>query len=428
MRDRAGGVPQRSDEKAAGYGAFVEAPSQPELERWCFLDDADLRLVNRRRVDHLRLGFAVQLVTVRALGTFLADPLDVPTAVLDYLAVQLEVDDPSCVKRYLDRRPTRFDHQREIARVEGWRDFAEVSAQLEGWVADRAFTGGEGPKALFVGAVAWLRERRVLLPGVSTLARLVTRVRESATQRLYETLAGQVSAGQGRELEWVLEVPEGSRVSRLERWRHGPRNPSGKAMTAALTRVSEITELGLGGIDLDAVPTRRVAELARYGMAAKAPALRRLPQSRRLATLLATVRWLEVKAVDDALELFDVWMTTVLLARAERDTSAEKLRRYPRLSKHASRLAAAVEVMLAATEDYGEQMTLDLVWDAIENVVSRAELRAAVASLSDLLPPPDADPDPKGLVSSKGSNSLLSWVLAAEISACSGRPLASRSR
>ncbi len=86
-------------------------------------------------------------------------------------------------------------------------------------------------------------------------------------------------------------------------------------------------------------------------------------------------------------------MTTELLGRAERESNQEKLRRYPRLSKHAARLAAAVEVMLEATEDYGEAMTLDLVWDAIENVVSRAELRAAVASLTEVLPPPDADPD-----------------------------------
>jgi len=49
------------------------------------------------------------------------------------------------------------------------------------------------------------------------------------------------------------------------------------------------------------VPARRVAELARYGLAAKAPALRRLPHARRVATVPATVRWLGGQAVDDAL-------------------------------------------------------------------------------------------------------------------------------
>ena len=74
-------------------------------------------------------------------------------------------------------------------------------------------------------------------------------------------------------------------MSLLERWRHGPRAVSGKAMVAALTRTAEIGELGVGESDLSGVPPRRVIELARYGMAAKAPALRRLPRARRIATV-----------------------------------------------------------------------------------------------------------------------------------------------
>ncbi len=66
-----------SDEQVAAYGAFMAAPPRAELERCFFLDDADLRLVGQRRGEHRRLGFALQLGTVRFLGRFLEDPLDV---------------------------------------------------------------------------------------------------------------------------------------------------------------------------------------------------------------------------------------------------------------------------------------------------------------------------------------------------------------
>ena len=80
-----------TDEQVARFGRFAgQAPSQAELERFFFLDDADHALVRRHRGQHNRLGFSLQLGTVRYLGTFLPDPLEVPTEVVDFLASQLE--------------------------------------------------------------------------------------------------------------------------------------------------------------------------------------------------------------------------------------------------------------------------------------------------------------------------------------------------
>jgi TnpA family transposase len=126
-----------SDEEAAAYGRFGGPPPRAELEGAFFLDDADRALIAGHRGEHNRLGFALQLTTVRSLGLFLADPREVPGVVLDYLASQLEIADASCVARYVERRTTRFEHAEEIKRACGLRDFAEVARELEAWVDAR---------------------------------------------------------------------------------------------------------------------------------------------------------------------------------------------------------------------------------------------------------------------------------------------------
>ncbi|GAA2556394.1 hypothetical protein GCM10010398_50380 [Streptomyces fimbriatus] len=61
-----------TDEQAATYGTFGEVPTRPELERFFFLDD-DRDLIALRRSDGHRLGMALQICTVRYIGTFLGD-------------------------------------------------------------------------------------------------------------------------------------------------------------------------------------------------------------------------------------------------------------------------------------------------------------------------------------------------------------------
>jgi hypothetical protein len=58
-------------------------------------------------------------------------------------------------------------------------------------------------------------------------------------------------------------------------------------VAAVLALVVEVATSGLCGLDVSAVPQRRLDELARYGMAARAGQLKKHPPARRYATLLA---------------------------------------------------------------------------------------------------------------------------------------------
>lgn len=142
----------------------------------------------------------------------MADPRQVLTGMAEYLAEQLEIADASCLKLYGERDGTARTHAGEIQESAGWRDFAEVREELVVWLDARAWTTGDGSKALFDAAASWLREGRVLLPGASRLARLVGAVREAANQRLWDTLYGLLNVGQRAALDSLLTVPPGERT------------------------------------------------------------------------------------------------------------------------------------------------------------------------------------------------------------------------
>ena len=81
---------------------------------------------------------------------------------------------------------------------------------------------------LFDLVTARLIERKILLPGVTVLTRLVAQVRERATTRLWQTA----------RLEALLVTTEGDYFSPLDRLRRAPTRISSPALLEAL-------ELGL---------------------------------------------------------------------------------------------------------------------------------------------------------------------------------------
>src|SRR6266849_4039964 len=120
-----------SDQEAAAFGRYGGSVPQADLERFFFLNDGDRLLVAGLRGDHNRRGFSLQLATVRYIGKFLADPLEgVPSEVIDFLAGQLQIADPSCVKRYAVRAQTHREHAEKIRATLGLTDFMQAEAEL----------------------------------------------------------------------------------------------------------------------------------------------------------------------------------------------------------------------------------------------------------------------------------------------------------
>ena len=266
------------------YGRYPDSLSADELARNFHLDDDDIERIASKRRDSGRLGFALQLATVRFLGTFLEDPAAVPFTVLHFVAAQIEVADLTCVSSYRQSEQ-RWRHTAEIRARYGYSEFVDhgVQFRLGRWLCALCWTGTDRPSLLFDHASGWLTGHKVLLPGISILERFVAEVRSRMEARLWRLLMRDVGAEQQRRLDELLEPVEGSRQSWFDRLRKGPVRVSGPALVQALLRVETVRGLGIK-LPATPVPPSRIAALARFASTVKVSAVTRLPVARRTAT------------------------------------------------------------------------------------------------------------------------------------------------
>lgn len=172
---------------------------------------------------------------MRFLGTFLPNPTDGPPGVIAYVSHQWKITQVACLPRSMERRPTHHAHSAEIQHVYQYWEFHELPGRfrLSRWLYTRTWRSNERPSHLFDRAAGWLIERKVLLPGISTLTRLLAPIRDRAALRAWQRLARLPSEEQRPQLEALLIVPEGKRRSRCDQLRQGPRHVSSLSIIAA---------------------------------------------------------------------------------------------------------------------------------------------------------------------------------------------------
>jgi len=371
-----------TDEQRSRYGRYVGDPSEEQLARHFHLDARDRELAGSMRGAHNRVGFAVQLGTARFLGTFLDDPTQTPRVVIATVARQLGEGLAPDLDAYRANRQ-RWRHVAMIRERYGFRDLesdATAGFRLTRWLYALCWTGDDRPGLLFDRATTWLLAHKILLPGITTLERLISRVRHRATLRLWRRLARALTDEQRRKLD-ALMSSDGVTSAALEELRTVPKRRSPTELLRHFERIDAIRGHGLGlapSADLPAAPLGRLARAAR---AAKPANLAALHEPRRTATLAALFQTLEAAALDDAVELFEA-LTADIFSQAEKAYRTSRLRSLRDLD------AAAIVL-----RDLGRQVVADgdgalplTGWrEALFERIPRGNIESAMASIDNLV-------------------------------------------
>ena len=347
-----------------------------------FLDDQDIEWIAGKRGDHSRLGYALQLTTVRFIGAFISDLSKIPRLVIERIAAQLKINDFERGVAIYRESEQRWWHAVEIRARCGYIEFSEKGSRfrLGRILCALCWTGTDRPGVLFDHAVGWLSVNKILLPGITVLERFVAEIRSRMESRLWRMLIKNLSASQQEKLNDLLVVEDDEHLSLLDKLRKGPVSISSTALVQALKRVESARNISVE-LPLYRIPACKIATLARFANTAKITAIKRLPFERKMATLVAFANHFESDSQDDSLDVLSQVLRD-LFSKAKQENKNTRLRTFKDLDQATATLVDACKLLL------NTELSDHEIRDTIYTTVGHEALVSAVENATALIRPP----------------------------------------
>ena len=264
------------------------------------------REVNRQREPFNRLGYALQLCTLRYLGFVPTDFTATPEVVVTFVAEQLGIA-PRVLALYDNRRPKAI--------------IVGTCGPIWGFVRRRPWMcmpckpgcwharSGDKPTLLLQLACEKLYRERIVRPGVTRLERFVATAREQAHEETFRQLTPLLTDERKTLLDGLLQ-PDATTGRTLLSWlRQEAVSHAASHIIATLTKIVFLHDAGVDQWHLASLNPNRAKWLAQIGWKSTNQALQRMAPERRYPVLVAFLQQALLHHTDIAVELFDqcVW-------------------------------------------------------------------------------------------------------------------------
>lgn len=353
------------------------------VQHWTLSED-DLAIIVRRRRPHNRLGFAIQLCALRYPGRLLRPGELIPDTPLAFVAEQLQIA-PEVLADYATRGPTRYEQLDALREGFGFTQFSRpLRAALQEWLLPIGLTTTSGA-GLARSLLGECRRRRIIVPGISSVERMVAQALLDAERHVAEHLTRGLETGQRRLLDALLLPHAGTNLSGLGWVRQPPGKPGRKTFAVIIRRLALLRDIGIDPDIAAGIHPERLRRLCQEGARLTAQHVRTLQATRRRATLAATVLETIVTLTDDAVLMFDRLLGQMF--RREQNGADTALKRDRRTINGKIRLLARLgDALLTAKVSGGD------IGAAVEAVVGWDDLGREVDEARKLIRPDAVDP------------------------------------
>lgn len=269
----------------SGFEAIPKDLSGAELLRYFTYSEQDRQQIFQCRGAHNQIGFALLLSGVRLTGRFPHDFDMLPRRFLQHLCQQLNLDAPLFLN-YPQREPTRREHIARLREYLGLRSFAHEDQKLIIRHVTERVRGGERQYELLASAERMLRSQRIILPGVTTLEKLIRAARTKAEDDLYQEIVMRIDEGTRTKMLALLEPVEGQMLSPFQQLQQAAGLPSPEALGAELDALEQVRGIMPEKIDLRDFNPHLVERLADLVSGSPTQTMLRYVEPKRSALML----------------------------------------------------------------------------------------------------------------------------------------------
>ncbi len=295
-----------SDSERERFNSFPSEILFDDVVTFFTLTEQDQNLVRIRRGDHNRIGFALQLGTLRYLGFCPDDLSSTPLNVIDYLSQQLGyVDSANLLRAYGSREHTRTDHLQEVINYLDFRKASQADLDNLGvWLQKRALEHDK-PTYLFNLVCEKLYSDKIVRPGITILEKMVISARLQAQEQIYQKLHHMLSDELKEFLDQTLVPVEDLGRTPLSWLRFGATANTPSEILKTIEKLDFMREHQVSEWDLSVINPNRRKFLAQIGRRSTNQGLQRAVPQRRYPILLTFLQRTYEEVIDELIELFD---------------------------------------------------------------------------------------------------------------------------
>ncbi|WP_113576326.1 Tn3 family transposase [Staphylococcus aureus] len=345
----------------------------------------DLEIINKRRREENRLGFAVQLAVLRYPGWPYTHIKNIPDSVIHYISKQIGAT-PSSLSLYPQRENTLWDHLKEIRSEYDFLTFTLKEYRMTfKHLHQLALENGDAIHLLHE-CIDFLRKNKIILPAFTTLERMVWEARAMAEKKLFNTVSQSLTNEQKEKLEEIITSQHLSESNKtILGWlKEPPGHPSPETFLKVIERLEYIRGMELETVQISHLHRNRLLQLSRLGSRYEPYAFRDFQENKRYSILTVYLLHLNQDLTDKAFEIHDRQILS-LLSKGRKAQEEIQKQNGKKLNEKVIHFTNIGQALIKAKEE-----KLD-VFKVLESVIEWNSFVSSVEEAQELARPADYD-------------------------------------